>query len=113
MKALALLQPGPGHLELVDRPDPVPGPAEVLVEVHGTGVCGTDLHIVAGEYPSEPPVTLGHEVSGLVIAVGEDVDPCWCGTRVVAETYFSTCRRCEWCRAGRANLCPERRSIGS
>ena len=76
-------------------------------------MCGTDLHIEAGEYPSAPPVTMGHEVSGVVVAVGEGVDPAWLGARVVCETYFSTCGVCEWCRDGRPNLCPERRSIGS
>ena len=56
---------------------------------------------------------MGHEVSGVVAAVGEGVDAAWVGASVVSETYFSTCGRCPWCRDGRINLCPERRSIGS
>lgn len=113
MRALAKLEPGVGHVELVERPEPTPGPGQVLVDVHAAGVCGTDLHIEADEYPNDPPVTLGHEVSGVVAATGAAVDPSWCGTRVVVETFFATCGRCEWCRDGRPNLCPGRRSIGS
>jgi L-iditol 2-dehydrogenase len=110
---LAKLASGPGNVRLAERDAPEAGVGEVIVSVSGAGVCGTDLHIEAGEYPSEPPVTLGHEVSGVVAAVGEGVDASWLGARVVCETYYSTCGTCEWCRAGRPNLCPERRSIGS
>jgi L-iditol 2-dehydrogenase len=85
----------------------------VVLDVVGAGICGTDLHILDGEYETAVPVTIGHEVSGTVAEVGEGVDPGWVGTRVVSETYFSTCGRCEHCRAGRINLCPERRSIGT
>jgi L-iditol 2-dehydrogenase len=113
MRGLAKLAPGPGNVGLAQRHQPVPGPGEVLIEVAGAGVCGTDLHIEADEFPSVPPVTMGHEVSGVVAEAGEGVDPGWLGARVVSETYFSTCGVCEWCRDGRVNLCPERRSIGS
>jgi L-iditol 2-dehydrogenase len=81
--------------------------------VQAAGICGTDLHIVDDEFRSWPPVTMGHEVCGVVTAVADDVDPGWVGARVVAETYFSTCGTCGHCRGGRANLCLERRSIGS
>ena len=84
-----------------------------MLEVAAAGICGTDLHIQDGEFPSRPPVTMGHEVSGVVAALGEGVDEAWAGARVVTETYFSTCGRCDSCRAGRINLCLERRSIGS
>ena len=60
-----------------------------------------------------PPVTLGHELCGVVVEAGVEVDEGWLGERVVAETYFSTCGVCRSCREGRINLCPERRSIGS
>jgi L-iditol 2-dehydrogenase len=56
---------------------------------------------------------MGHEVAGTVAALGPGVAEEWLGARVVCETYFSTCGECEWCRDGRANLCPDRRSIGS
>lgn len=113
MKGLAKLAPGPGHVALADRREPAAGPGQVVLEVAGAGICGTDLHIESAEYRSEPPVTMGHEVCGRVAQVGEGVDPAWLGARVVVETYFSTCGRCAHCREGRRNLCSERRSIGS
>jgi L-iditol 2-dehydrogenase len=113
MKALVKLAPGPGHVGIAERGPAPPGPGEVVLEVHGAGVCGTDLHIEADEYRSVPPVTMGHEVSGVVVELGEGVEPGWLGARVVSETYHSTCGQCEWCLDGRVNLCPERRSIGS
>jgi L-iditol 2-dehydrogenase len=98
---------------LAERPEPVASPGHVVVEVVGAGICGTDLHIVDGEYETVTPVTIGHEVSGVVAELGEGVDGAWLGARVASETYFSTCGVCEYCRAGRTNLCPERRSIGT
>jgi L-iditol 2-dehydrogenase len=113
VKALAKLAPGPGNVGLSERDPRAPGPGEVVIAVSGAGVCGTDLHIVDDEFHSAPPVTMGHEVSGVVSEVGPGVGDEWVGARVVAETYFSTCGACEWCRDGRTNLCPDRRSIGS
>jgi L-iditol 2-dehydrogenase len=77
------------------------------------GICGTDLHIADGEYETVTPVTIGHEVAGVVAEVGERVDESWLGARVASETYFSTCGECAFCRSARLNLCPERRSIGT
>jgi L-iditol 2-dehydrogenase len=85
----------------------------VAVDVHAAGVCGTDLHIWLGEYPSVPPVTMGHEVCGTVAALGPDVDSSWLGARVAVETFFSTCGVCEHCRAGKLSVCERRRSIGT
>ena len=113
MRGLAKLAPGPGNVGLAERDERIPGPGEVAVSVRAAGICGTDLHIEADEYASLPPVTMGHEVAGVVAAIGEGVDDSWLGARVACETYFSTCGVCEWCRDGRPNLCPERRSIGS
>src|SRR5437899_4065264 len=56
---------------------------------------------------------MGHEAGGIVSELGSGVGAEWLGARVVCETYSSTCGTCEWCRDGRANLCPRRRSIGS
>jgi L-iditol 2-dehydrogenase len=113
MRALVKLAAGPGHVGLAEREERPPGPGEVAVEVVGAGVCGTDLHIVDDEFLSFPPVTMGHEVSGIVAELGDGIDAAWLGARVVCETYSSTCGECDWCRDGRTNLCPERRSIGS
>jgi L-iditol 2-dehydrogenase len=113
VRGLTKLAPGPGSLALADRPDPNPAPGHVVLAVVGAGICGTDLHIADGEYATATPVTIGHEVSGVVAALGEGADEEWLGAGVVSETYFSTCGSCEFCVAGRPNLCPDRRSIGT
>jgi L-iditol 2-dehydrogenase len=113
VRGLTKRAPGPGHVELAERPEPMPAPGHVVLEVVGAGICGTDLHIVDGEYETVTPVTMGHEVAGIVAIVGEGVDEDWLGARVASETYFSTCGRCAHCLAGRVNLCTERRSIGT
>jgi L-iditol 2-dehydrogenase len=110
---LGVTKTGPGRVELVERPEPEVRPGHVVLDVVGAGICGTDLHIWDDEFPSEPPVTMGHEVSGVIRSVGEGVAGWSAGERVVSETYFSTCGECEWCGAGRLNLCAQRRSIGS
>jgi L-iditol 2-dehydrogenase len=113
MKGVAKLAPGPGHVAYADRPDVVAGPGEVVIEVLAAGICGTDLHIEAGEYPSVPPVTMGHEFCGVVAELGNGVDPAWLGARVTSETFYSTCGHCRWCRSGRPSICAERRSVGT
>ena len=113
MLGVTKLAPGPGNVALAARPEPDPAPGHAVLEVAGAGICGTDLHIADGEYPTVTPVTMGHEVSGVVARVGEGVGEEWLGAHVVSETYFSTCGHCEFCQAGRPNLCAERRSIGT
>jgi L-iditol 2-dehydrogenase len=104
---------GEGNVELAERPERAPGPGEVALDVHAVGVCGTDLHIWLGEYPSTPPMTMGHEVCGTVAAVGDGVDEDWLGARVAVETFYSTCGECVYCRAGKLSVCEQRRSIGT
>jgi L-iditol 2-dehydrogenase len=94
-------------------PWPEPGDGEVRIHVTGAGICGTDQHILDGDYSSQPPVTLGHEVAGIVDAIGGSVDAAWLGALVAPETAFSTCRACPWCLSGRPMLCADRVSIGS
>lgn len=113
MRGLTKLAPGVGNVDLSERPEPVAAQGHVVLDVVAAGICGTDLHIYDGEYASRPPVTMGHEVSGVVAEVGDGVDEAWRGARVVTETYFSTCGQCVHCSSGRINLCLERRSIGS
>src|SRR5262245_43555023 len=105
MLGVAKTGPGRGNVALVERPAPVARPGHVVLEVVGAGICGTDLHIWDDEFPSEPPVTMGHEVSGVVREVGNGVDGWVVGERVVSETYFSTCGECRYCLGGRPNLC--------
>ena len=102
-----------GDVDLVEWPEPVARPGHVVLAVAATGICGTDLHIFRNEYAVAPPVVMGHEVCGRVVARGEGVPLDWDGRRVVAETFFSTCTACRHCRNGRPNLCRARKSIGS
>jgi L-iditol 2-dehydrogenase len=113
VRGLTKLAPGPGNVAIAERPEPSAAPGHVVLDVAAAGVCGTDLHIYDGEYAAVPPVTMGHEVAGIVVELGARVDGSWLGARVVTETYFSTCGECNWCSTGRPNLCPERRSIGT
>ena len=111
--ALGKLAAGPGNLGLRHQEVRSPDEGEALVEVIATGICGTDLHIEDDEFPSTPPVTMGHEVTGEVVAVGSPGDDGLVGRRVASETYFHTCGACEHCLADHPNLCAERQSIGS
>ncbi len=113
MKAVLKLAPGPGKIGVGDVPEPSPGPGQVLIEVAAAGICGTDLHIYHDEFKTRPPVVLGHELAGEVVALGTGTKGVALGARVTTETYFSTCGKCRYCRTGHPNLCLERRSIGS
>jgi L-iditol 2-dehydrogenase len=112
MTAVVKTGNGPGSVTLTERPVPTARPGTVLVEVHGAGVCGTDLHIAQDGYPTRPPVIMGHEVAGVVAEVGEGVDPAWLGVRVACETHHQVCD-CVHCRDGRRNLCFNKTSMGS
>jgi L-iditol 2-dehydrogenase len=103
---------GAQNVGLGTVPRPTAGPGQVVIEVYGTGICGTDLHIQHDEFASDPPVVMGHEVTGRVVEAGEGADA-HLGKRVATETYFYTCDSCDACRSGRRNLCLARRSIGS
>jgi L-iditol 2-dehydrogenase len=114
MKALRKITSGDAELAVEEVSAPGTAPSgHVVVRVLAAGICGTDLHIQRDEFPSCPPVTMGHEIGGVVHSVGEGVDAAWAGRRVAAETYFFTCGVCAWCRAGQTNLCPRRHSLGS
>ncbi|MGQ9909403.1 MAG: zinc-dependent alcohol dehydrogenase [Candidatus Flexifilum sp.] len=113
MKAVMKVARGVGHVELREIDEPQPGPGQVKIAVRAAGICGTDLHIYKDEFRSFPPVVLGHEVSGEIAAIGPGVEGIALGQRVTTETYFSTCGECLYCRTGHANLCLNRRSIGS
>lgn len=119
MDAVVKAAAGPGHVELRDMPEPVVPPGWALVEVHVAGVCGTDLHIWRGEYPSSPPVILGHEMAGTVVQINDGgagsgaTSPARVGDVVTAIPYSVYCGVCDNCRAGRPNRCVRRRSFGS
>ena len=113
MKGVAKVARGEGNVDLIEVPEPQVTPGHVLIEVKAAGICGTDLHIYHDEYPSLPPVIMGHEVAGVVVEVGQGVSTCQPGDRVTSETYYYVCEACEFCRDGYPNLCPHRKSIGS
>lgn len=99
-----------GRIEAVDVPTPDPGPGEVLVRVLAAGICGTDRHLFKGEFPCKPPVTLGHEFCGDVVACGDGVrmPP---GTRIACDPNIA-CGTCDQCLRGRVNLCARNIAIG-
>jgi 2-desacetyl-2-hydroxyethyl bacteriochlorophyllide A dehydrogenase len=103
----------PGIFRVAEVPDPAPRAGQVVVQVEYCGICGTDLHILAGEFPPTPyPITPGHEFAGTVVARGPDVKPDLpIGARVAVDPslYCGYCRRC---RAGRDNLCENWAAIG-
>ncbi len=97
---------GPGQpLRLEDIPQPSPGPGEVLVRVKAAGICHTDLHFLSGLLNlGVNPMTLGHEVAGVVESVGIDVDKAILGARVIVY-YYQGCGKCRFCLVGEENLC--------
>lgn len=109
----AVLAGGPHDVRVAEVEVPRPGIGEVLVEVEACGICGTDLHIAEGEYqPIAYPVILGHEFVGRVAALGAGVRSPAVGDRVVVDPSLY-CGHCEYCRAGRDNLCSSGGGLGS
>ncbi|PSJ53081.1 zinc-dependent alcohol dehydrogenase family protein [Kumtagia ephedrae] len=100
-----------GVLATRDIAKPVPGPDDLLVRVEACGICGTDRHLFRGEFPSKPPVTLGHEFSGIVEAVGSGVSGFAVGDRITGDPNIA-CGRCPHCQNGRVNLCRSLQAIG-
>lgn len=102
---------GRGELTVEDVPKPVPGEADVIIAPAEVGLCGTDAHILAGTFPADPPVTLGHEVAGRVIALGSRVTGLGIGDMVSVDPH-RYCRRCPYCRAGSEHLCLDKKGYG-
>src|SRR6266568_3869691 len=107
---------GVGKVTLQERPVPLPGPGEVLVQVAAVGTCGSDVHYYEhgriGDFVVESPLVLGHEPSGVVVAGGPGADRHEPGQRVSIEPGVPDFT-CEYCRAGRYNLCPRMRFFGT
>jgi propanol-preferring alcohol dehydrogenase len=105
MRAMVLDRPGT-PLVMRERPLPVPGAGDILIEIAACGVCRTDLHVVDGELPHPKlPIVPGHEIVGRVAALGANVVGFRPGERVGVPWLGHTCGVCEYCRAGRENLC--------
>jgi 2-desacetyl-2-hydroxyethyl bacteriochlorophyllide A dehydrogenase len=101
-----------GRLSLLDRPDPTPGPQEVIVEVAAVGICGTDAHVFDGEFEGTVfPLIPGHEASGTIVAIGAGITGLAVGDHV-AVNPSTTCGECEFCLAGKGNLCRNWNGLG-
>jgi 2-desacetyl-2-hydroxyethyl bacteriochlorophyllide A dehydrogenase len=110
VKAVVIEEPNKVLVEQV--PDPAPSSGQVVVEVEGCGICGTDIHVIRGEFePTRYPIIPGHEFCGEVVAVGSDVHRLKVGDFVAVDPslFDGTCRQC---RAGRFNLCENWNGIG-
>lgn len=113
MKSITKIATGPGGLALQDLADPVVGNGEVLLKIGAAGICGTDIHILKGEYPVSPPVTLGHELAGTIVGLGDGVTGWAVGDRVTSLPFAVVCGTCVFCQSGDYGLCATRRSYGS
>lgn len=108
----ALVYMGTHRMELHEVPVPAPGRDEVLVRVHYAGVCGSDLHGFEGRSANRrPPLVMGHEIAGTIVAKGQEVEGFAEGEQVAINPIIS-CGRCIPCRAGRSNVCTRRKLIG-
>jgi propanol-preferring alcohol dehydrogenase len=109
MKAMVMERQGDigsSPLSLRDVPDPAPGAGEVLVRVRCCACCRTDLHVIEGDLPPHKrPVIVGHQVVGIVERLGPGCRLLKVGQRVGIAWLRKTCQACEFCRAGRENLC--------
>ncbi len=116
MKAMRLLKQAPieeSPLQLQDIPLPEPGAGQVRLKISVCGVCHTDLHTVEGDiHPPRLPLTIGHQVVGVVDAVGEGVSGLPLGTRLGVPWFYSACGECEYCQRGEENLCPHAKFTG-
>jgi propanol-preferring alcohol dehydrogenase len=109
MQACILVSPAPietNPLRMAELPKPSPAGGQVLVRVSACGICRTDLHVVEGELtPRKSPITPGHQVVGVIEAAGSGADRYPIGTRVGVAWLHSTDGVCEYCKAGKENLC--------
>lgn len=97
-------------LEIRDVDVPEPGPGEVRIRMHASGVCGTDIHVWHGLFPVEYPLVLGHEPVGVIDAVGPGVTSFRSGDRVGVSWVQGSCGRCGPCQRHHAKYCEEQRT---
>lgn len=120
MKAVVLVKPAPlaaGPLRVEDRDGLQPGRGEIVMRVAGCGVCRSNLHMIEGDWvdggvPAFTPIVPGHEVTGTVEAVGEDVSHLRVGDRVGVQPLWSTCGVCRYCMSGAEQLCQSKQITG-
>jgi threonine 3-dehydrogenase len=114
MRAVVKATARPG-LEIREVPMPEIGPHDVLVKVRAASICGTDLHIYRWDPWAEerihPPLIVGHELCGEIVAVGRDVTEVSVGDYISAESHV-TCGICDMCRTGKGHLCRHTQILG-
>ena len=94
----------PNHFNTQSVTLPTPAPHEVLIKVQACGICGTDIHILKGEYLGDYPIVPGHEFAGDILAIGNDVTRFKQGDRVAVEPNIS-CGNCHFCLENKENFC--------
>ncbi|MEU4238740.1 zinc-dependent alcohol dehydrogenase family protein [Actinoplanes sp. NPDC026619] len=109
MKAAVVVTPGTIAVEEV--PDPAPGPGEVVVKPAAVGICGTDLHIMDGEFAPAYPIIPGHEFAGEIVAIGPGVRDFRVGDQVAVDPSLY-CGYCYYCKRARGNQCENWAAIG-
>ena len=110
MKAVVIEEPN--RVVVKSIADPVPGPNEAIVKVEACGICGTDIHVLRGEFaPTRYPIVPGHEFCGEVVLVGSEVSNIKDGDFVAVDPSLF-CGHCRMCRAGLFNLCENWNAIG-
>ncbi len=102
MKSLVFVQPG--KIELIEKPIPKPGPTDALIRITTTTICGTDVHILKGEYPVKSGLTIGHEPVGVIEELGSAVTGYQVGQRVIAGA-ITPCGQCGSCLDGIQSQC--------
>ncbi|NEB94792.1 zinc-dependent alcohol dehydrogenase family protein [Streptomyces bauhiniae] len=100
-----------GRAVVTEVPDPTPGPCDVVVEVAACGICGTDLHILQGEFAPRLPIVPGHEFAGQVVGIGSRVTEVAVGDQVAVDPSLY-CYECRFCRDGHNNMCERWAAIG-
>ena len=102
MKALTFMSKG--EIKLIEKPIPKPGPTDALIRITTTTICGTDVHILKGEYPVKPGLTIGHEPVGVIEELGAAVTGYQVGQRVIAGA-ITPCGQCHSCLGGIHSQC--------
>lgn len=103
---------GQDRILLQTRPKPTAGPGDICVRVEASGICGTDVHVAAGEYPlARPGVVIGHEFAGTIVELGPGVASFALGDRVAIDPNIP-CRTCQACHNARPHLCERPQGLG-
>jgi len=102
-----------GKWQIKEVPTPEPSTNQVLIKIHASGLCYTDIHITEGHIPTSAfPRTIGHEPAGEIVKRGDGVTTRKIGDRVGVPWVQTSCGRCEWCQRGKSMFCPEQIATG-